>query len=283
MTQLAELLPAELARSITGREYFSWSQAQSYLMCPRAFAFRYVEGMEPAFTPSSLVFGGALHDCLAEHHRAQLEGTEAPSLDDCKGRVDSALSNAEPEVRFGASETHDGLVDLTGRMLEAFLTSEFASVDGVVAIEEHTRGVLSDDLPPIEGYVDLITLHDGVLTITDYKSSRVAWNDSKVRENAGQLLLYAALQSGSDGSDAADAADACEVHSACRLQFVTLTKTKKPVVESHLVTPSESQRQATVTQLEEIWRGISAGSFPTRPGWQCATCPFGGRCEYGAR
>jgi len=271
MTLLAELLPAELARSITGRDYLSWSQATSYLMCPRAFAFKYVEGMEPEFTPSSLVFGGALHDCLAEHHRAQLEGVPVPTVEDHRERVDAALSSAEPELRLGASETHDSLIDLTGRMLEAFLASEFSTPTGeVVAIEEHCRGVISDQLPPIEGYVDLVTLHGGVLTITDYKSSRTAWNESKVRESAGQLLLYSMLQS--DGSDSSDG--------SCRLQFVTLTKAKKPVVEAHSVTPSEAQREATVTQLEEIWRGISAGSFPARPGWQCSTCPFGGRCEH---
>lgn len=276
MTMLAELPPGELARSITGRDYLSWSQATSYLMCPRAFAFRYVEAVEPEFSPSSLVFGGALHDCLAEHHRAQLEGVEQPSIEEHKERVDTALSDAEPQVRFGASETHDSLLDLTGRMLEAFLASEFSGPQGkVVAIEEHCRGVLSDDLPPIEGYVDLITLHDGELTITDYKSSRTAWTESKVRENAGQLLLYAMLQ-----SDGSDSSDGC---SDVKLQFVTLTKAKKPVVEAHPVIPTEAQREATVTQLEEIWRGISAGSFPARPGWQCATCPFGGRCEHKLR
>ncbi len=273
MTALAEILPGELARSITGRDYISWSQATSYLMCPRAFCFRYVEGAEPEFTPSPLVFGGALHDCLAEHHRAQLEGMDVPSVEDHKDRVDSALSNADPEVRFGASETHDSLVDLTGRMMEAFLVSEFSSPNGqIVGIEEHVRGVLSDDLPPIEGYVDLVTIEDGRLTITDYKSSRTAWNQSKVRESAGQLLLYAMLQS--------DSSDSCSTDSPCRLQFVTLTKAKKPVVAAHPVTPTEAQREATVTQLEDIWRGISAGSFPARPGWQCGTCPFGGRCEF---
>lgn len=275
MTLLAELVPGELARSITGRDYFSWSQAQSYLMCPRAFCFRYVEGVEPEFTPSALVFGGALHDCLAEHHRAQLEGLEVPTVDEHKERVDSALSSAEPKVRFGASETHDGLVDLTGRMMEAFLASEFSSPGGeVVAIEEHCRGVVSEEIPPVEGYVDLVTIEDGRLTITDYKSSRAAWNESKVRESAGQLMLYSMLQ-----SDSSDSSDGCSGDSSCRLQFVTLTKAKKPVVAAHPVTPTEAQRQATVTQLEEIWRGISAGSFPARPGWQCSTCPFGGRCE----
>gem|GEM_PF-2880705 len=29
-----------VARSITGRPYFSWSQTQQYSMCPRAFAFK---------------------------------------------------------------------------------------------------------------------------------------------------------------------------------------------------------------------------------------------------
>ena len=244
MTLLAELLPAELARSITGRDYMSWSQAQSYLMCPRAFAFKYVEGVEPDFTPSSLVFGGALHDCLAEHHRAQLEGVEVPSVEDHKARVDEALSSAEPELRLGASETHDSLIDLTGRMMESFIGSEFSAPTGaVVAIEEHCRGVVSDEIPPVEGYVDLVTLHDDVLTITDYKSSRTAWNEAKVRESAGQLLLYSMLQ-----SDAPDSSDSC---SGVKLQFVTLTKAKKPVVAAHPVTPSEAHRLANLSQTTQ--------------------------------
>ena len=46
--------PAAIAKSITGRSYLSWSQVQSYQMCPKAFEFKYVLNAEPAFVPSSL-------------------------------------------------------------------------------------------------------------------------------------------------------------------------------------------------------------------------------------
>jgi hypothetical protein len=65
---------SELAKSITDRPYLSWSQCQTYQLCPKKFCFQYVEQAEPEFTPSSLVFGSAIHSAISFHHEAQLEG-----------------------------------------------------------------------------------------------------------------------------------------------------------------------------------------------------------------
>ena len=44
----------ELAVSITGRPYVSWSQINCMRRCPRLFAFRYVEHAAPWLIPSSI-------------------------------------------------------------------------------------------------------------------------------------------------------------------------------------------------------------------------------------
>ena len=49
--------PCPSPEAITGRSYISWSQVSSYQLCPKAFEFKYVLRADPAFVPSSLIFG----------------------------------------------------------------------------------------------------------------------------------------------------------------------------------------------------------------------------------
>ena len=66
---------------ITGKSYISWSQVSSYQLCPKAFEFKYVLRADPAFVPSSLVFGTAFHDAVARVSQTDLEGAPRPSAE----------------------------------------------------------------------------------------------------------------------------------------------------------------------------------------------------------
>ncbi len=52
--------PNDQAEATTGRRYLSWSHVNSFRSCPRAFAFKYEEGVTPAFVSSNLLFGDAI-------------------------------------------------------------------------------------------------------------------------------------------------------------------------------------------------------------------------------
>ncbi|MCA9310232.1 MAG: PD-(D/E)XK nuclease family protein [Phycisphaerales bacterium] len=274
MSETAILAPNDEALCHTGRDHLSWSQCQAYLRCPWAYQYRYVEAAEPEFTPSALVFGSAIHECLRRHHTAQLEGTEAPAMDGHRELIAASLGGADPPIRFGTRDDADSMITLGTSMLEAFVASELATPQGrIVAIEEPVRGTLDDSIPDLEGYVDLVFEQDGQLVIRDYKTTRSAWGAGQVREAVGQLVIYGALMTPTTKADR-----------TVSLEFVTITKQRAPKVKRLEASGEDEDKVATVTtvvtQLRNIWTGISAGAFPARPGWNCATCPYQARCPH---
>ena len=262
----------EMALSITDRPYLSWSQVSSYQSCPRAYAFRYVDQAEPEFTPSSLCFGGAIHSAISLHHEARLEGADPPTHEQLMSLIRYDLEPVAAPIRFNKDEDRDSLLSLAERLIQAYLASDLANPEGeILCIEESVRASLDDDLPDLNGIVDLVTRVEQGLIVTDFKTTRSAWNDQKAEENAGQLRLYGEL--------VRRQLEDAPVHA---LQFLTITKAKSPKVQLHVISASDEKLNATLDQVREVWRGIEAGVFPPRPGWTCRTCPFQSQCDSAA-
>jgi len=262
--------PAAVAQSITGRPYLSWSQVQQYSMCPRAFAYKYVDHAAPAFVPSSLVFGSAMHEAFAKVHESQMQGSAVPTVAELTQGVQELFRAERLPLRYGKTETQATLAELSQRMVESFLASPHSTPVGeAVLIEDRISGIVDPAIPPIEGKVDHVRIGaDGGLILRDYKTTRSKWNEAKVEESAPQLRLYATLLNKElDGWQSVN-----------QLEFVTVTKAKKPVVQLHEVRIRPESVQACVDQIGEIWHGIEQGVFPTRPGWQCQSCPFAYQC-----
>ena len=264
---------SELAKSITDRPYLSWSQCQSYQFCPQKFCFQYVEQIEPEFTPSTLCFGSAIHSAISLHHEAQLEGIATPQVDKLLNLVRDDLEPTTAPIRYNKNEDQDMLLELAERMLLAFFKSDHAVAQGkLLCIEEGVSGSVDQELPDITGYIDLVTITDAGLIVTDYKTTRSAWSAAKAEENAAQLRLYGELLKMRFDDELAIA----------KLQFVTITKAKSPKVVAHTVASSDEKLKATVDQIREVWKGIEAGVFPTRPGWICKQCQFQSKCDSAA-
>jgi RecB family exonuclease len=266
--------PAERAMAITGRNYFSWSQANRYSTCPRAFEFQYVLREPPAFVPSSLAFGIAFHDAVARVAQADLEGAPRPSVEEMVPRLSDELRRGGAPLRLGNGESLESLTALASRMLAAYLESPESQVQGTpICIEDVARGIVDSSVPPIEARVDLAYQRsDGSLVVRDIKTTRSKWSADKVSESAPQLRLYAMLLD-------------TELEGVGRvesLEFLTVTKAAKPVVQLHQLPARNARsdgRDAMVEQLQEIWHGIEAGVFPARPSWACRQCPYSDRCS----
>jgi hypothetical protein len=186
---------------------------------------------------------------------------------------------------LGKTETLDSLDALAERMLGAYLESPDSRITGTsICIEDVARGVVDDLIPPIEARVDLVyQRQDGALVVRDVKTSRSKWTPDKVAESAPQLHLYAILLN----------AELEGVGKVQGLEFLTVTKAVKPVVSLHQIAAHPDGRDgddghdrhdandgsnALLGQLRQVWRGISEGVFPARPGWPCKTCPFASQC-----
>ena len=265
--------PNDQALQLTGRDYISYSAISTYLKCPLQYFLRYVVGEKPAFVPSALTFGRAIHAAIEQHCWRVLAGAEPPGLDELLAAYDQAWkTDKSARVRFGRGESERSLRDLARRMLTAFHESPYAQPGGtILAIEEEFRAPVIPDCPDLFGRIDLVTVERGVLRITDYKTARSRWSRANIQESAPQLLLYAELLR--------PLADELGINEL-QLEWVVLTKSSKPVVESHTLTPDPRQLLRAKAMVQRAWHAIASGHFyPSPSARNCSTCPFWTPCQ----
>ena len=262
--------------SPTQMDHISFSSLKTYQTCPRKFAFRYLENVPEEFKPSSLAFGSAFHIAVERVQEARMQGLGVPALDEILSAFDTAWSNetCSADVQFCKEEDAGSLRELAQRMLDAYLT--YASLEAtlpaqtqIISIEHSNRFRLLADVPPIESRIDLLELHGTDLVVSDLKSSRSRWNDTKVQESLGQLVLYAS-----------GLLPMMREMGANRIvtKFVVVTKAKKPVVQVLQPQCSQTDVVRLKEQVAETWTAIQTGLFVKRESWQCASCGFRHRC-----
>jgi putative RecB family exonuclease len=260
----------EVAKSLTGRDYISWSAISTFRTCPLKYKFRYVDGLPEESVSSALVFGTGIHSAVEQHFQAILSGDPKPDLDVLLFAYRSAWLPHDPEaIQFGSTETRSSLDALAARMLTAFLSSPAASVQGrVLGVEEEIRGMLVEGVPDLYGRVDLLTEDADALVVTDIKTSRGRWSQEQVEDSGEQLLLYSHLAS--------------EISSGKKIatRFLVLTKTKEPVVEEHVREVEPTAVKRTLAGVERVWRAIKSGVFYPAPStMNCSGCGYRAACR----
>lgn len=218
----------------------------------------------------TMAFGGALHSALEHHFRELLAGNAPPDFDSLWGAFWTAwLERFDRSMEFGKDEDLDSTMQLAQRTLAAFQRSEFTQPTGrILGIEEELRGELVPGVPELLAKIDLIVEERDELVVTDFKTSRSRWNDSKVEESAEQLLLYSEL--------ARELAPGKEL----RLEFLVITKTKAVAIDRHVVAFEQEQVERTKRIVERVWRAIEAGHFYPAPSQlNCAGCPYREPCR----
>lgn len=265
--------PGDVAESITGRSYLSWSQINSFRGCPMAFTFKYVRSEKPSFTSSNLLFGGAIHSALQHYFERRLEG-DTSTIDDLVEAYRVAWhqrieDQGDVPVRYGKAEDADKLSTVARGLLEVFIASPLAEPAGdVVAIEEHLSGAIANDLPDLLAIVDLAYMNDDGLHVLDFKTSRSKWSDLKVNESSEQLRLYREL-----------ARRLVDDDTPLHLHFGVLVKTKTPSAQQLDVHESSLPNASIADSIRPIWRAITLGiNFPSPSAMGCSGCPFKNRC-----
>jgi putative RecB family exonuclease len=270
-TEPARTNPAnEVAKSLTVRDYISWSSISTFRSCPLKYWFRYIAGLPEESVSGALVFGTGIHAAIESVYRAELAGEAKPDLEQLMESYRAAWTGHDPNtIQFGSSETRNSLDALAAKMLTALLKSPAASVQGrVLGVEEEIRGTLIEGVPDLYGRIDLVTEEEDRLVLTDFKTSRSKWNPEQAEDAAEQLVLYSKL--------AGDLAPGKKLVT----RFLVLTKTKEPVVEEHVREVDPGKVTRTMASVERVWGAISAGNFYPAPSpVGCASCGYRKACE----
>jgi len=265
--------PAEIALQLTGRSYISHSAISTYQTCLLRYFFTYIAQLPKESVSASLVFGGAIHSALEAHSHAVMVGESPPSADELVAAYERAWqTETTSRVRFGKADSADSLGDLARRMLQAFVESPTARIDGtILGIEEELRAPIIPGCPDVLGRLDLLVLTENHLRVIDFKTSKSKWTAAKVEESTPPMLLYTKLV-----RPIAEAYGDLPI----RLEWVVLTKTKSPSVEVHTIDPDARQLARIKTVVRRVWDSIAAGHlYPSPSAQNCSTCPFRKACQ----
>ncbi len=251
--------------------HLSYSSISSYLLCPRAWKYHYIDQVKTP-TAAALTFGSTFHNVIESAIRDRQNG----------GRYDLAAmwlqdwaqhqeATAE-QIEWGETswqQLHDeGLRMLTLPQTEQLVRGLVPLVDDVGPwverkVELHVPGVPF----PVIGYIDLIT-SDGI--VTDFKTAGRAWSDDQAQKESQPSYYLAALnQMG------------FMFNPGRRFRHIIWTKGKNPKVQTFETQRGWADLLRLFTQITEVWRGIEAGVFPYNTGsWKCPKyCDYARQCQ----
>lgn len=244
----------------------SASQLVSYAMCPRKFAFRYVDDAPAEFRSTSLVLGSAVHGGIGWYFEQKLSG-QTPTTDAActMAAADVAADVVLDGIRFGAA-TPESLEDDAKRLVGLYL--EAHADMPVVGVERKLNIDLTDPDTgevfgrPLKGYLDLV-LADG--TVVELKTASRGWSEHDLARNL-QLGAYSFALRAERGAEA-------------KLSVHVLVKLKRePRLDVFDVQLSASEIAWWTAAAGDIEAAIAAGHFPPTPSPLCHQCEYQRAC-----
>ena len=250
-------------------EHLSFSSISSYLYCPKAWKYKYVDKIPTKTTPA-LLFGSAWHKTIEQ----ALKDGNPP-----KGNYFVEILNEEIKIAASRNQEiiwgEDSLVTLqnTG---QRFITSDSiieglsmitpARDEGGFKIEQKVELNVPGVPLPVIGYIDIIT-EDGVCG--DFKTSGKSWTNVQAEDSLQPLFYLAALkQAGANPQ--------------MKFRHFVFVKTKEPKFQIVETNYKAKNFLFLYSLILNIWRSIENQSFFENPSsWKCsaAHCDFWDICR----
>lgn len=245
-------------------DHLSYSSISSYLMCPRAWKFHYLDKV-PAPTSPALLFGSAFHNALEGY----IKDRDSLPLTERWLQAWQEQTERDQEVNWG-DDTPEALANLGVRM---FGDSDVRDlVNSLTPLSpEHVEQYIELQVPgvpiPIIGYIDMVE-EDGVPC--DFKTSSRSWYQSKADDELQAGFYLAALnQLGTPSS-------------GNLFRYYVFTKTKTPKAQIWETTRSNAELLWLFGLIREVWEAIQAEHFPPNPTtWKCSAkwCEYWSICR----
>ncbi len=254
-----------MSHEIFDKPHLSYSQINTYLMCPLKYKFQYIDLIRPAFTSSALVFGSAIHEAVGAFYQSVLEGDclTVSQVHDVYRQIWES-QNKEHEIGFFNGDSGDSLSKKVQSMLSVFVEQFDPSVQ-IIGVEE-PFSVEIEGTPPLVGWIDSVELaSDGTVTIVDLKTASKRYSEQNVRSNL-QLTCYSlgAKSLGFNGDT--------------RYRLDVLLKTQKPELVKYETDRTETDRVRMTKTMKTVWEGIRKEIFFPKEDWQCGQCAYGKIC-----
>jgi CRISPR/Cas system-associated exonuclease Cas4 (RecB family) len=261
-----------------GQLYFSYSQLNTYLICPAKYGHQYVWGTPPETKPVALPFGRAIHKAAEAYYRTLKDTGEISPVDQVittfEMVFDKDIKSTEVELTLKEGETLGALREQGIELLKLFHKEiRLQKIAGVevpfsVSVPDILNG--SGDLPiKLVGYYDLVERDEqGTYLIAELKTSGQRFSSLRLEYDL-QATTY---------SYAMTKMKVATSENSCLVRYDVLLKLKKPAFEHYFVTRTDADHQRLVHLINHILRAIELRVFYRNTGWQCTDCQFRKAC-----
>ena len=254
-------------------DHLSVSQITKFLICPLAYRFHYLDGIETGIKSSSFALGTSFHTAAEMLHKHLMNGgVRQPKV--YRGVLGDALAaefgNFDVQVKDG--ESQDSLTEEGGRLVDAYLAYRTAQPATILTVEQRIERELVNIQTgevlglPFVAFVDLIEKDEAGLVVVDLKTAKRSYSQTVVDANI-QLTCYALLV-------------LLETSKPPRLRIDAVVRNKKPKIQRIETTRTEDDLVRFWALARSVRQAIEAGIFHPNPGnWSCPTCEFAEHCQ----
>lgn len=244
--------------------FFSNSQYNSWLICGRAYEFKYVQQIStPDYASTSR--GNAVHAGVEHMLRAKMAGTPAP-LDQGIEVVSRTFDEKAKGVLNWGDEEPGKVKDLALNLFKAYTTYGLAKINPI-AIEKGFAKKIGD--VPMVGWIDLIDEQPAIPVAgmrpedvalvpkrhvtADLKTGKAKWSETEVAKDP-QLTLYSHVEGTPD----------------VRIDQLIAHK-KAPIFLQAESTRTPRDAEILVEHVNEVAELVRKGVFPKTPidHWSC--------------
>ena len=261
--------------------HLSASSITTMSECGKEFWLKYIRGEKPQDVSASLVFGSALHECLALFYNQLRQSRTEPSLSELTDLFAAVIDTPRDiPINFTRGETSDSLKKSAEALLRVFL-QQGARPDHVLAVEHRITTPLHNPITgkllpeTLLGTLDLLIETAGKITIIDHKSC-ARLDPDRTRSPDLQMSLYSHALKQLLGVQSVD------------LAYDFLVKTKEPCVVMAPISRFDEEREERAALIQaasaSFWIETALRAeqpelaLPKRHSWRCATCGYRSLC-----
>jgi CRISPR/Cas system-associated exonuclease Cas4 (RecB family) len=273
-----DFVKPESRQDFENQLHFSYSQLNTYLICPEKYCHSYVRGTPWESKPIALPFGKAIHKAAEIYYLCLKDTGEiiplGQMIDTFVAVYDGEIKQTEVEISLKEGETIAGLRDQGVELLKLFYKeTQPQQIAGVevpfsVSVPDLLNGC--GDLPiKLVGYFDLVERDEqGTYLIAELKTSGQRFSSLRLEYDL-QATTY---------SYAMTKLKVATSENSCLVRYDVLLKTKKPAFEHYFVTRTEADHKRLMHLINMVLKAIENRIFYRNSDWPCADCQFKKAC-----
>ena len=256
------------------KDHISFSQINTYLICPLKYRFQYIDRIQWPFVPSALLFGSCLHKALEHYYLGRKEDREVSSEELYSIFEGSWIKEQNGKaVFFNNSDTDKKLFETAGKLIKVFLKK--TNSNKILAVEKdfqiELKSVETEEILslPLKGKIDLIEKEpDETIILIDHKTAAKKYTKDKISQDM-QMTCYSYVMYHYKMYE----------KSNVKLRFDVFLKNKNPDIIPYYTERTPEDFNNLFFVAKNVLRGIENNIFFPNKNYFCGDCVFKEPCK----